>query len=352
LTGAIVGLGHIGFGFNADRKRKGVWTHEQAFTRAGVRLIGAVDIAAAQRNKFTAKRPEVPAFSSLKELLRSGVPDLVSICTPTFTHAAVARQCVQAGVRAVFCEKPMTSTILEAAALVKLCRQRHIILAVNHTRRWDARYLRAAALIRGEAVGEVRSVSARYSGHIFNIGTHLIDTVCMITGAKPVSAVGFSQHPKAPDPHVSGQVRLDSGVACEISCHGLREDLLFEIDVVGSRGRLRIFENGSATTLERFKPSPNYGGYRELKAARLPNINSGDRFVAAVRDIGAALKNPKHRVSCGAGEGYYALAAAAAMADSARQNSKLKTSPLKTVYMLLFPFFLRVVSCIAIPTPL
>lgn len=322
VTGAIVGLGNIGFGFNADRKRKGVWSHERAFARCGrVRLVAAAEPEAHQRDRFLKARPEIPVFPSLGALLRWRVPELVSLCTPPETHAPLLARCVRAGVKAVFCEKPLASTAAEALRSVRLCRERGVILAVNHTRRWDARYCRAAGLVRRGCIGRVLCVSAHYPGQIFNMGTHLVDAIRQLTGLDPRSATGESPDPKVCDPHVSGLLRLSSDVPCVLVCHGCREDLVFEIDIVGSQGRLRVLENGLTTQYQRFSPSGRYSGYRELRPAALPGLSRSDRFVAAVRDVCAALAGGP-APACSGEDGYYALAAAEALADSALRGGR------------------------------
>ncbi len=323
VTGAIIGLGNIGFGFNADGKRSGVWTHERAFARSGeVELVAAADPDESMRRRFAEARPEVPVFATAGELLRDTTPDLVSICAPTSAHARLAKDFIAAGTRAVFCEKPIAADAKQALELIHLAKKRGATLAVNHTRRWDPAYRRAAGLVAKGGIGAVRSVSARYSGHVYNVGTHLIDCVRMLTGLAPEEAVGASADPKTADPHVSGLLLLEGGICCTLACHGKREDLLFELDVVGSEGRLRLVDNGATTLLERFRPSRYASGYRELVSGSLPSLKGEDRFVAAVKDLCACLSRPKRAPACSGEDGYYALAAAQALAVSARQGSR------------------------------
>lgn len=322
LTGAIVGLGQIGFGFNADRRRRGVWTHERAFARSGaVRLAGAADPSPEARVRFSAARPEVPVFADAGALYAAVRPELVSICAPTRLHLAAARGALARGARALFCEKPLASSTREGAALLAAARRAKAVVAVNHTRRWDPVYRRAAALVRNGAIGRVVSISARYSGRVYNIGTHLIDAARMVSGLDAVSACGFAPDPRAEDPDVSGVLLLKNGAALTLAAHGTPTDLLFELDFVGSEGRLRLVDNGLTTILERFSKSARYGGYRELRRAAVPAAKGGDRFVAAVRDLAACARR-RGRPACSGADGFAALAAAEALALSARHNGR------------------------------
>lgn len=324
-SAAIVGLGRIGFGFSLDAKRRGVWTHAAAWRRSGAaRLAGAVDVDPARRRAFAAAHCDATAYPSLAALLKSGVPEVLSVCTPTDTHLRFVRQAAEAGVKSILCEKPIAASTTEAAAMIRACRRQATVLAVNHTRRWEAAYVRARDIVRRGRMGRVRSVSARYPGEIFNVGTHLIDAIRMVSGLDPVTAIGRSPDPVAADPHVSGFLVLDSGAAAVLACHGAPRDLLFEIDVVGSAGRLRLIENGRKTTLELFRASPRYSGYREPRRAPLKPASGGDRFIAAVRDAAAAARDRRRRPSCTGEDGFAALAAAEALAASARDGGRPK----------------------------
>lgn len=327
LTAAIVGLGNIGFAFNADRKRRGVWSHERALSRSGTaRLVGAADPSLQARRRFAAARPDVPVYSDYRRMLRELRPELVSVCTPTALHARVVRAAAASGARAIFDEKPLAATAREGAALLALCRRRGVTLAVNHTRRWDGEFLRAAAVVRNGGIGELRSASGRYSGRVYNVGTHLFDALRMLTGRAPRRAWGTSPDPAAADPDVSGLLELDGGVMFALACHGRPADLLFELDLVGTEGRLRVLENGLKTVHELFAPSPRYGGYREPRPAPLARTSRADRFLSAVRDVCACARTGR-RPACSGADGYYALAAAQALRDSSRRGGAATRIP-------------------------
>jgi predicted dehydrogenase len=322
LDGTLVGLGQIAFGFNADRRRRGVWTHERAFARSGaVRLVGAADPSPKARARFSAARPEVPVFAGSTELFAAVRPELVSICVPTRLHLAAARQALSRGARALFCEKPLASSTREGAALLSAARKAKAVVAVNHVRRWDPNFLRAAALVKRGVIGRVVSISARYSGRVYNVGTHLIDAARMISGLDPVSACGFAPDPRAEDPDVSGILLLAGGATLTLAAHGTPTDLLFELDFVGTEGRLRLVDNGLTTVLERFGASRRYGGHRELFRASVPRASGEDRFTAAVRDLAACARRGG-RPKCSGADGFAALAAAEALALSARHNGR------------------------------
>ncbi|MGH8582905.1 MAG: Gfo/Idh/MocA family oxidoreductase [Gammaproteobacteria bacterium] len=62
--------------------------------------------------------------------------DLASIVVPTEAHFEIARACLEAGVH-VLIEKPMTRTVEEADALIRIARQRGLVLQVGHLERFN-----------------------------------------------------------------------------------------------------------------------------------------------------------------------------------------------------------------------
>ncbi len=72
---------------------------------------------------------------SVKELLDAGAVAVI-VATPTSTHAAVASELIEGGAD-VMVEKPITATLHEADALVRLARGRGRILQVGHIERFN-----------------------------------------------------------------------------------------------------------------------------------------------------------------------------------------------------------------------
>jgi scyllo-inositol 2-dehydrogenase (NADP+) len=88
-------------------------------------------------------------------------PDIaaVIISTPPNSHAAVARQMLQAG-KHVILEKPFCLTRREADELIALAAAQERTLTVYQCRRWDADYLAIREVIASGSVGEIFHVEA------------------------------------------------------------------------------------------------------------------------------------------------------------------------------------------------
>lgn len=314
---AVIGLGNIGFRFSADRKRKQTWSHAAAYGRCRrTRLAAAADPDPAARAAFARVHPEVPVFADPVRMMEALPIDIVSVCTPTGSHWPVVSQILGFPVKAVFCEKPLAKDPTDARRIVEGCRRSDVVLAVNYIRRWDPHYRHVRRIIQRGAVGPVQRIHATYSGQLYNIGSHLLDTVNMLWPARVVALSGFGGV-SGGDPDISGWLQMEDG-ACLLSATARHRDLLFEIDLFGTEGRIRSLDNGERIELYRFEPSRRYSNYRELVPVDAAPAPSVDRFVAAVDDICAVMDGDKTRPECSGAEALAVQSLLLALEASAR----------------------------------
>ncbi len=81
------------------------------------------------------------------------------ICTPNYTHFDVLKVAMASG-KAIFLEKPMATTLSDAAATVALARDYHSFVQIGLQYRYKAQYVESLheALVR-RSVGEIRMIS-------------------------------------------------------------------------------------------------------------------------------------------------------------------------------------------------
>src|SRR5690348_6726516 len=79
---------------------------------AQARVVGVCDVNIEAAQKVSQQFKVAKAYGSLDELLAAEKPDLVDICTPPRTHAAVATQAMRGGAH-VMIEKPMAIDVKE-----------------------------------------------------------------------------------------------------------------------------------------------------------------------------------------------------------------------------------------------
>lgn len=122
LRVAVIGVGHLG------QHHARIWAEMR-----GVRLAGVADIDAARAGEIAA-RYGVEAITDPNALL--GRVEVVSVATPTESHADIAGPLLEAGV-AVLVEKPIAPSLQEADRLVGAARRSGALLGVGHTERFN-----------------------------------------------------------------------------------------------------------------------------------------------------------------------------------------------------------------------
>lgn len=296
---AVIGLGNIGFKFTLDLKRKGVWSHVDAYKKCKqTDLSGVVDVSPDNLDFFQSRERDIPAFSSVKELFEN-VPgiDIVSVCVPSEHHFAVCMEVLKYDIKAIFCEKPLSVSVDESKDLVQKAREKGVLLAVNYTRRWESVYSHVQAMIKKGDIGVLKTIHGIYPERVYTVGSHLFDVILMLTDLKPLT-ISAVESARRDDPCLSGWIKFEKDLVATFTTTGAKENLIFEIDLIGERGRLKILENGANIEWSLFKESNRYSGYMEeaRQEIRLPRGN--DRFLEAVDDITACLDGKRDRVKC------------------------------------------------------
>jgi predicted dehydrogenase len=209
------------------------------------------------RSQWGERFPEAKAYTDYKEMLATERPDLLSVVTSDHRHAQIVVDAVEAGVRGIFCEKPIATTLADADRMIAACRARNVPLLIDHSMRWYPEYVEARQLLRAGAIGTVRRVMVTGCGTramLFRNTTHVVDMLCFLVDSDPRWLVAelddqWSDYPPryagdggkdpATDPGVSAYLHFENGVRAFVNCSQIPVSYR-EWDVVGDRGRLRI----------------------------------------------------------------------------------------------------------------
>lgn len=277
---AIVGCGRIGCSFDDDSRRGYVSTHAGAYTSLPqFDLVALCDVdptrVAAYGDKF-----EVPGrYTDWKEMLASEQIDVLSVCTTVESHMPITVGAAAAGVRAVFCEKPIAEGLAEADEMIAACRSAGAFLIVDHLRRFDRFHRAVMDYVRGGRLGEVQHVSSYYSGGLANTGTHLCDLLGMLLG-KPSWAFGMKSRNHSGitgDDNIDALILFENDVLASLQACDAAKYTIFEVNILGSEGRFRIGSHGFSASYEEALPSTRVPGRSELVASESPIDANGKR---------------------------------------------------------------------------
>ena len=188
---SLLKTGLMGYGF------AGATFHAPVIEHCGRASVAA--IATGQPDKARADYPNATIVPDLDALLALADVECVVIATPNDTHFDLARRTLEAG-KHVVVDKPVTLTAAEALTLAELARQKHLVFAPFHNRRWDGDFLTVRELVASGELGRIthyeshfdrfrphvrprwREDATRGGGLLFDLGPHLIDQALTLFG--------------------------------------------------------------------------------------------------------------------------------------------------------------------------
>lgn len=127
-----------------------------------VELVAVCDIHEG-RAEEVAEKYGVKAYTNYEELLKSGLVDAVSVCTPNYLHAPISIAALNAGVH-VLCEKPMATSKEEAEAMIAAAKENGKKLMIAHNQRFVPSHQKARQFIQNGEVGKIYSFRTAF-GH-------------------------------------------------------------------------------------------------------------------------------------------------------------------------------------------
>jgi predicted dehydrogenase len=264
----IVGCGNIAGGFDQGRpSRDSPYTHAGAYTRDDrFVLVACVEPNDKRRSEFMAAWSIPAGFRTIDQALESGSQlDVISICSPTDSHAHDLEMVLRFNPKLIFCEKPVTTSVAETERLATECGKLNIPLAVNYTRRWDPDISKLQADMQAGRWGQLRSVVGCYNKGILNNGSHMLDLLHLLVGPLDIVKVGKPIHDYSPDdPTVPVWLECSQGVLVHLVGGHAGDYAIFELQLVFSHGVLTMEEGGMYWRERRALDSARFKGYRML----------------------------------------------------------------------------------------
>jgi predicted dehydrogenase len=156
-------MGHIGCGNPMNGRGRDIGG--QAARTPGVQYVACCDVDRTNREawaRLIAPGREIAQFNDYRELLSRRDIDAVTIATVDHWHALTAIAAMRAG-KDVYCEKPMTLTVDEGKAMVRVARETNRRLQVGSQQRCEmqGRFRLACELVRNGRIGRVQSIDCR-----------------------------------------------------------------------------------------------------------------------------------------------------------------------------------------------
>src|SRR5436305_316785 len=166
-----------------------------------VDLVGIADIWEPSLKRATS-RFSVTGYTDYRQLIERTKPDLVVVVVPTEKHFEVASYALDRGIH-VLVEKPITSTVEEAEALIQLASRRGAKLAIGHIERFNPAVAEVKRRLMAGELGQMfylhASRLAPFTPRIRDVGvtldleTHDVDVMRYLTDAEVERAYAETQ---------------------------------------------------------------------------------------------------------------------------------------------------------------
>jgi scyllo-inositol 2-dehydrogenase (NADP+) len=253
----MIDVGLIGYGLAG-----------RSFHAPVIRAVPGLRLAAILErtgNDAAEKYPDVPIVRTLDELLAIKEIRLIVIATPSDSHFPLAQQCFAAG-RDVLVDKPFTTTLEEAIALVEFAKQQGRFLTVYQNRRYDGDFQAIVQLVTSGELGRIVRFESNYdrfrpqlrpgawrersgpgTGIFFDLAPHLIDHALLLFGMPEALTADIRTERE-------GAVADD---AFDLAFHyprGLRADLRSSILAAAARPRFILHGTQGAFVKQSFDP--------------------------------------------------------------------------------------------------
>lgn len=242
----IIGTGRIASTIQ-DEVETGPFSYLLPYSHAGVYAANpqTTIVAAADQNperlQAFADRWHVPdTYADYREMLAKTQLDIVSVCTPTRTHAEIFEVLAASSVKGVFMEKPIAQTLREADRMIKTMQANGIHVAVNHVRTFDPYYRRIRWLIEQGVIGQIHDVFVRWKEGMSFGGSHLFDLLRFLLGSEAAWVWGrLDEGDGLFDRGGSGIVGFQDGTEVFVD-NRMGSAAPRELDIAGTDGRIRI----------------------------------------------------------------------------------------------------------------
>ena len=292
LKAAIIGLGQVGSRFDEEAGRKTVWSHAGAYLAEQDRfeIVAAADPDPTNAAAFRIRCPGVEVLNDYRELLRSKDLDVVSICTPANTHTDVLTAVFETtNVNCIWLEKPAALLSDEARQIQRYRESRSASIYVSHVRRWSPLWLETRRRLDEGEIGQLHHIMVKLPNRLWSIGSHAVDLALFLGRSfQAPKCIALPNLAQDDEPAVAVCGTSAEGAMLSVIPTGMKNQLMVEVEAIGSEGRLVTDELTGTISLQKFQSSANYTGYSSLAKPvidEFATLADQSPFVAIARDI-------------------------------------------------------------------
>lgn len=252
--------------------------------------------------------PSVDITKDYKEIINDDEIEAVVIATPVSSHYSIAREALEAG-KHVFVEKPLASKVEEGTELVKIAREKKLVLFVGHTFVYTAAVNKIKELIKSGELGEIYYItSSRLNLGLFqddinvmwDLAPHDLSILNYILDSSPeaVAANGFSYIQPEIDDVGFITLRYPGSIVANIHVSWLNPNKIRKTTVVGSK-KMLVYDDVSSLEKIRIYDKgvdvvPHYDTFGEFQLS----YRYGDISIPKLNDEEPLKVECQHFINC------------------------------------------------------
>lgn len=269
LNVLIVGCGNIAGnldGVHFDKKFP--VTHAGAYSsNTYFKIVGCVDTNK-NKSKYFADTWNIPnTFNSINEAINSNINfDVISICSPTSNHYNDVMDSLLLSPKLIFCEKPVTESLLASKKLKLACEKADVLLAVNYLRRWDDALIKLKDEIESKKYGNLHSIVCYYNKGLLNNGSHMLDLLSFLFGNLELKYSSTSEHDFFDnDPSINAVLETPSSIPISLVVGApAKKFSIFEMQMIFDKSMICMRDGGLKWSKRKVKDSKIFEGYKVL----------------------------------------------------------------------------------------
>ncbi len=311
-----------------------------AIRATGGEVLAVLSSSAQRGVRYAEQHGVAVSYSSLPHLLAHPGVDAVYVSTTNELHRDQVIASAAAG-KHVLCEKPLATSLSDAKAMVRACKNSGVVMATNHHLRNSNSLQLMRQLIRDGEIGVPNSArvfhavylpqslqgwrinkAAAGGGVVLDITVHDVDCLRYVLDANPVDAVSLSQNTgMASDALEDGNMavlRFDNNVLAQVHVSFSVPHGGHGFEVHGDKGSI-IGRNTMAFGADEELLLRNAAGERSFV------IEKSDFYQRGIEAFHRAVAG-EGEVAASAEDGLWSLASALAVLESANTGKRQKIS--------------------------
>ena len=341
----LIGCGRIGSEWDPDPFPESPnplpLTHAGAFTLLPrTKLVAGANRGSRRLEAFGHKWGVEALYHDYREMLEKENLDIVCIATHPELHEEEVIVAAQAGVKGIFCEKPIAMSLAETDAMIDACNQAGTILLVNHSRRWSPIHHKARQLIDEGAIGRLLTIvgtcqgvkpnpawRAEEEGPLLHDATHTFDMFRFFAGDAQwvVGTASRRSQPFPVEDESLSIVQFKNGVTGVAVVNELTDYARFDVELQGTAGKITLGTSGNglwtsvrSSTMDR--ESDETIDWQKLVPGTFPAVAENSSIADAAKELVTCLDEGKP-VSSDGYDGRAAIEIIMAIYESQRRGN-------------------------------